>query len=649
MRWHFDRSRTLALMALAMGALVATPDPGARGQEAKNPPASNADMEKRIVDLDETIGQHADAGRIAEAIPPAREKLDLLVRLRGKDHWQAGDARRDVETMDQLAARSRAVQDRFTEARRTMARGQQLFRQGRYAQASELFQQVLAIDREIWGDGHPYIVTTYNNLAMALRNQGKPADAEAIHRRALAIRLKALGERHPLTAMSYGNLAQAVEDQGKYAEAEAMHRQALAIRLKALGEDHVDTALSDNNLAVNLASQGKFAEAEVMYRRALAIFLKALPEGHPNIALSYNNLANTLWDQGKHAEAEAMHRRALAIFLKALPEGHHLIANSYNNLAEALRTQGKPAEAEAMHRRALAIRLKALPEGHPEIAQSYDNLALTLGDQGKLAEAEAMHRRALAIWLKALPEGHPDIATSYGNLAATLRDQGKPAEAEAMLRRALAILLKALPEGHPHIVVSYGSLAVSLDRQGKHDEALWAWHSAAATYELARSFGPRGLETAIRIGSPLPDLATALARAGRPRDAWASWERGLARGVTDEVTRRAARPLTTEERDREAALLGRGQSTDERINKLLAVKALTRDQEKSLDDLRQQAGEVRRGLLELDRQFEDKYGALASRPATLEEARKALPEGTALFGWIDTQDGPLGLPARPFR
>ena len=42
-------------------------------------------------------------------------------------------------------------------------------------------------------------------------------------------------------------------------------------------------------------------------------------------------------------------------------------------------------------------------------------------------------------------------------------------------------------------------------------------------------------------------------------------------------------------------------------------------------------------MLDLERQFEDRYGALASRPATLEEAQKALPEGTALVGWIDTK------------
>ncbi len=70
---------------------------------------------------------------------------------------------------------------------------------------------------------------------------------------------------------------------------------------------------------------------------------------------------------------------------------------------------------------------------------------------------------------------------------------------------------------------------------------------------------------------------------------------------------------------------------------MLAARALTQDQEKALDDLRQQASEIRRQLLDLERQFEDKYGALASRPATLEEAQKALPEGTALVGWIDTK------------
>ena len=104
----------------------------------------------------------------------------------------------------------------------------------------------------------------------------------------------------------------------------------------------------------------------------------------------------------------------------------------------------------------------------------------------------------------------------------TLEDQGKAAEAEAMLRLALAIHLKALPKGHPLIATSYSNLADSLERLGKADEALQAWRSATAAYDLARSFGPRGLEAAIGTGSPLPQLAAALARA-----------RAAARGVVE--------------------------------------------------------------------------------------------------------------------
>src|SRR5262249_26840517 len=151
---------------------------------------------------------------------------------------------------------------------------------------------------------------------------------------------------------------------------------------------------------------------------------------------------------------------------------------------------------------------------------------------------------------------------------------------EAMHRRALELRLKALSEGHPHIANSYNSLASSLELQGKHDEARGTWPLAAASYEQSLSFGPLGLESALGPGSPLPGLAAALARAGRPREAWASWERGLARGIVDEVTRRAARPLSAEERNREADLLGRGQALDERINKLLGAGALTQEKEK---------------------------------------------------------------------
>jgi hypothetical protein len=206
-----------------------------------------------------------------------------------------------------------------------------------------------------------------------------------------------------------------------------------------------------------------------------------------------------------------------------------------------------------------------------------------------------------------------------------------------MARKTLTIQREARGQGDPRTALCYGRLAGFLDRQGKHDEALRIWALAADSYEQARLPGRRGLDAVIEGPSPQPDFAAALARAGRPRDAWLAWERGLARGVSDELNRRAARPLTAAERDREADLLGRAQAADERINTLLAARALTPEQDQALEGLRREASEIRRELLELDRQFGEKYGALASRPASLEDAQKAIPEGTALVGWVDTE------------
>ena len=254
MRWSPPRSLAVALAGLTLGALPRAAPAQLHGQDPPPPaaPAPDADMAKRVEKLDSAINQRLDAGQIAEAVRPTREKLDLLARTRGKDHWQTGDARRDLETYHRLAGLPREVQDRYVKARQANTRASQLYARGQYAEAALLSQEDLSIRRDILGEDHPETATTYNNLAATLLAQGKYGEAEAMFRRTLAIRLKALGEDHPDTAQSYNNLAATLRDQGKYAEAEAMFRRALAIWLKALGEDHPDTAQSYNNLAATL-------------------------------------------------------------------------------------------------------------------------------------------------------------------------------------------------------------------------------------------------------------------------------------------------------------------------------------------------------------------------------------------------------------
>jgi CHAT domain-containing protein/tetratricopeptide (TPR) repeat protein len=594
-----------------------------------------------------------DLGKSAEAEALERQALAIRLKALGEAHpdtaasyhnlaitleGQGKYAEAEALHRQALAVRLKAPgEDHPDTARSYNNLAITLIDQEKYAEAEALLRKALAIRLKAPGEAHPETAATYNNLANTLVGQGKYAEAEALHRQALAIRLKALGEAHPRTAQSYNNLAITLEGQGKYAEAEALHRQALAVRLKALGEAHPGTAQSYDNLALTLIDQEKYAEAEALQRQALAIRLKALGEAHPDTSASYNNLANTLVGQGKYAEAEAFQRQALAVRLKALGEAHPRTAQSYNNLALTLEGQGKYAEAEALQRQALAIRLKALGEAHPDTATSYDNLAITLIDQEKYAEAEALLRQALAIRLKALGEAHPDTATSCNNLAAALVGQGKYAEAEALQRQALAIRLKALGEAHPGTAQSYDNLARTLDLQGKSAEAVEAWTAAAAAYD--RSVGARGATGLERYlasdRSPLPALAIALARQGRPHEAWSRWEADLARGLLDDLSARSLRPLNPEERLRQAELAAKLQALDERIGRLAGRPGRTPDEEARLDGLKREQNDLRGRWVEFQVTLDRKYQARAGQPSPLEDIQKAIPADTALVGWLD--------------
>jgi tetratricopeptide (TPR) repeat protein len=373
----------------------------------------------------------------------------------------------------------------------------QLRRAGKFAEALEPAEQVLAIRARALGPGHYQTADARRTIeilkliarlpeegrramasigslkeeAQASEAQAKYADAAKKRQTVMEISRRWLGEDHPDTAQSYNNLATNLDAQGRHAEALPLYQRALDIGRKAVGEDHPETARAYNNLAANLRAQGRHAEAQPLLQRALDICRKVLGEGHPNTAIGYDNLAWNLDGQGRYAEALPLYRRALDIRRTALGEGHPHTALSYNNLALNLNYQGRHAQALPLYQRALDIQRKVLGEDHPDTAASYSNLAANLRAQGRYAEAQPLHQRALDICRKVLGERHPNTAACYINLAANLNAQGQYAEAQPLYQRALDIRRTALGEGHTDTANSYDNLARNLDAQGRYAEA----------------------------------------------------------------------------------------------------------------------------------------------------------------------------------
>src|SRR5262249_29652535 len=149
-----------------------------------------------------------------------------------------------------------------------------------------------------------------------------------------------------------------------------------------------------------------------------------------------------------------------------------------------------------------------------------------------------------------------------------------------------------------------------------------------------------GLERSLAgDSSPQRALAVALARQGKSREAWARWESGLARGLLDDLSAHRLRPLTPDQRPRDAALAGRLQRLDEGIAQLAAKAKHAQAEDRQLDALRNQQSSLRGQWVEFQNALDHQYRAYAGKPSTLEEVQKALPRDAALVGWLDVKRG----------
>jgi hypothetical protein len=153
----------------------------------------------------------------------------------------------------------------------------------------------------------------------------------------------------------------------------------------------------------------------------------------------------------------------------------------------------------------------------------------------------------------------------------------------------------------------------------------------AETLETARGrIAAMGLERAQRETWRIePLVAIALARRGRTREAWQRWERGLSRGLLDELQIRRARAISHEDRKRRDELLKELRSLDERIQR--QSELITEDK----SPLRARRNDVAAQGAAFQQELDRRYGASESEVCNLQDLQRALHDGEALIGWVD--------------
>jgi tetratricopeptide (TPR) repeat protein len=149
------------------------------------------ELQRRIQNLE-------SAGKLAEAVRPAKELLTLRKALQGETHWQTADAQRQLETLRRIAAMPEAVRQEIVAADKLKAEALALENKKRYAKAEVPLRKALESYRKYLGQEHLWTASSLNHLGGILDYQDKYAEAAEVHREALAIHRKVPGEQHPI-------------------------------------------------------------------------------------------------------------------------------------------------------------------------------------------------------------------------------------------------------------------------------------------------------------------------------------------------------------------------------------------------------------------------------------------------------------------
>ncbi len=267
-------------------------------------------------------------------------------------------------------------------------------RAGRLVEATQLYQQILAMDPHHAETHHLLGLIAYRtgaledavellsqatrenashptywfNLGVVLQKQGKATEALAAYERALTI--------HPQYPEAHSNVGNALMELGRLEDAAAAYRRALQIR-----PDYVE---AHNNLGVVLKEQGKLDDARVSYEQALRL--------SPNHLEAQCNLGNVLMDQGKLDAAIAHFERALKIKPNYVNALYHLAFALMwqQRFEEALNYLRRSADLKQNHGRAVtSVSVSTSRLKHDAEQISY------LLNRGFLGEEHSSYRDAL--------------------------------------------------------------------------------------------------------------------------------------------------------------------------------------------------------------------------------------------------------------
>ncbi|WUS99214.1 FxSxx-COOH system tetratricopeptide repeat protein [Streptomyces sp. NBC_00708] len=323
---------------------------------------------------------------------------------------------------------------------------------GRYDEALEISQWLLAGYHELLGDQDSRTLNAQNNLAVTMRLLGRYQEALELDGRTLDARRQLLRQRHAWTLVSEISYSTDLRLLGRYNEAFSLQNQSAQVHRRVLGPDNPQTLRAEFNLALCHYRNGERAKAAPLFTRVLERGERVLGENDPLTRLFASGQSCFAREHGNIDQARAISEKVVNGYADMLGEDHPYSAGTRSNHALILRNVGEREHAHALLEEALAGMTRAVGEHHPWTlgcginASALRNL---VGDpEGAAALTDSVITRAVEV----LGRTHPLTLSARIAHAADLRGLRDRTKAEKIENEALEDLAATLGAQHVHTV-----------------------------------------------------------------------------------------------------------------------------------------------------------------------------------------------------
>lgn len=213
--------------------------------------------------------------------------------------------------------------------------------------AESLFREALDVRRTIYGDQHPVVASSLNDLAVLLDHAGRRDEAEPMLRDAVTMVRASYPDGHPEVALALRSWAFVVQRQGRMAESVEPLREVLALQRRFIGDRSLDVAVARMDLSNALNATRQHDEAEREAREAERVLVANLGSNSAMVVLARVHLGDALRGQGRVAEAEPLLLAAVERFRVRTPFNANWRGMALSALARLREAQGLHDEAKA--------------------------------------------------------------------------------------------------------------------------------------------------------------------------------------------------------------------------------------------------------------------------------------------------------------